>query len=303
MRSVLVGAVDSTQVALRAMGRAGAPPALLVTLPPERRTRHSDYLDLAPHAAALATEVCHAADVNAEATLARIEAAAPDYLFVIGWSQICRAPLLGVARLGAIGFHPAALPRMRGRAVIPWTILEREPRTGSTLFWLDQGVDTGPILAQRLFGVVPDETAGSLYRKHMQALDGLLPEALDLLRSFDPPRIRQDESLATWCARRMPEDGLIDWRAPAEEILLLIRAVGPPYPGAFTSCRGRRLTILAAEPFLDSRRYVGLPGQIQLVRDDRLVIRCGDGLCITATDWRHEGEAPPKLHTRLGTCT
>ena len=300
MRSVLIGAVEGSRVALHAMAKEGWGPDLLITLPPERRGRHSDFVDLNDEAGQLNVEVFHAANVNDDDTIRRLEDLAPDYVFVIGWSQLCGPRFLDVARRGTIGYHPAPLPHMRGRAVIPWTILRREQRTGGTLFWIDEGTDSGPILQQQMFDLDKDETVASLYEKHMQTLGSMLPEALAALRLKEPPMRAQDHSRATYCARRRPEDGFIDWQKPAEDVLLLIRAVGPPYPGAFTSYHGEKMMILGARIAAEGHRYIGLPGQIQLIDGKHLVVCCGDGVCLELTDWSLADGTIPKIHDKLG---
>jgi methionyl-tRNA formyltransferase len=244
--------------------------------------------------------VLHVKDINGPDTLDAIRAVLPDLSMVIGWSQICRKPFLEIARTGNIGFHPAPLPRLRGRAVVPWTILTDQPTTGSTLFWLDDGVDSGEILLQRTFEVSPDETARTLYQKHLAALQELLPLALSMVESGTAPRIAQDHSLASYCAKRTADDGLIDWRETAADISRLIRAVGDPYPGAFTHHKGERLIIDEASIFANSDRYIGLVGQVQCHTDSGFVIRCGDGICIEVTRWRGGPEERPRIHARLG---
>ncbi len=300
MRSVLIGAVEGTRVALHAMAAAEWGPDLLITLPPERSGRHSDFVDLNNEAGDLGVPVFHAANINDEATLQCLEALSPDYVFVIGWSQICGPRFLEIARLGNIGYHPAPLPRLRGRAVIPWTILLDERQTGSTLFWIDEGTDSGPILAQQLFDLDGTETVTGLYEKHMEALGAMLPEALNALRLKDPPKHHQDHNKASYCARRRPEDGLIDWTQPARDVHRLIRAVGRPYPGAFTFSGTDKMTIFEAVLAEDGHRYIGLPGQIQVIDDDRIVVACGDGQCLALNDWSLESDTQPKIHTKLG---
>ena len=300
MRSALIGAVESSKVALDTLAAAGWGPDLLITLPPARAGRHSDFVDLNTGAAALEVPVFHSPNINDQATLERLSALSPDYVFVIGWSQICGPRFLDIAQRGTIGYHPAPLPRMRGRAVIPWTILMQEERSASTLFWIDEGMDTGPILAQMGFDLEPQETAATLYAKHMRALGAMLPDALTSLRRHQPPRHTQDHDRATYCARRRPEDGLIDWKQPADDVLRLIRAVGPPYPGAFTFHDGAKMTIAAAALADDGDRYIGLPGQIQAIDDGRLLVACGDRRCLALTGWSVEGGGTPKLHTKLG---
>ena len=83
-------------------------------------------------------------------------------------------------------------------------------------------------------------------------------------------------------------------------MLRLIRAVGRPYPGAFTFSGEHRMTVFEARPAKDGDRYIGLPGQIQAIDGERLVVACGDRRCLALTDWTLEGEGSPKIHTKLG---
>src|SRR3546814_501635 len=135
------------------------------------------------------SDVCSSDLSNAPDVLEAVSALAPDYVFVIGWSQICKPAFRQAAGGQVIGYHPAPLPRLRGRAVIPWTILLDEKITASTLFWIDDGVDSGPILAQRYFHIAPDETAAILYRQHMEALDRMLRESLPMIAQGSAPRL------------------------------------------------------------------------------------------------------------------
>jgi methionyl-tRNA formyltransferase len=300
LRTVFVGAVEGSLTALGALAAAGLPPRLVVTLPPGRAARHSDYADLAPAARAAGAATLFSADVNADETIGAIRDADADLLIVVGWSQICRAPFRASARLGAIGFHPAPLPRLRGRAVIPWTILLGETETAATLFWLDEGVDSGDLLLQRRFALAAEETARSLYDRHLAALATMLPEAVRLVAAGDAPRVPQDHARASWCAKRTPEDGRIDWRAPGAEVLRLIRAVGEPYPGAFTTFDGERIVIERARALEHPERFVGLPGQVQKAGPDAFAVRCGDGACVEVLAWRSPSGRAPKIHAKLG---
>jgi methionyl-tRNA formyltransferase len=300
MRIVFVGAVEGSKAALEALIQSGAVPNLVVTLPPELAGRHSDYSDLSGLARAAGCTVLHAKDINSVPVVEAVREAKPDLCMVIGWSQICKAEMRGVARLGSIGFHPAALPRLRGRAVIPWTILLGERETGSTLFWLDEGVDSGPILLQRRFAVAEDESARTLYAKHLDNLKLMLPEAVALIESGHAPRLHQDHAEASYCAKRTPEDGVIDWREPAASIVRLVRAVGEPYPGAFTYYRDEKLTIEAATVWPDSHRHIGVPGQVLARLDTGFAVQCGDRKSIEVHAWHMNSGAMPHTHSKLG---
>lgn len=300
MRFVLVGAVEGSRIALDALLSKGMLPSLVVTLPPEAADRHSDFADLTAPARAAGSAVFHTTNVNAEETLEAVRASAPDLVLVLGWSQICRQAFRAIPRLGVIGFHPSALPRLRGRGVIPWTILLDEKTTGSSLFWIDEGTDSGPLILQRLFALAPDETARSLYEKHVRNLAEMVPEAVALAAAGKAPRIEQDHNLASYCAKRVAEDGLIDWQRPATDILRLIRAVGEPYPGAFARQEGKPIHINVARTFADSFRYVGLVGQVQTHTPDGFTVMCGDRQCIEVTAWRTADGRRPAVHSKLG---
>lgn len=297
MRAIVVGAVESTRVALAALARGGWDVAAVVTLPLALAGRHSDFVDLAPDAAAVGADLIAAPDANAPEVVARLAALRPDIAFVIGWSQLCRPAM--VAALGGrlVGYHPAPLPRLRGRGVIPWTILLDEPITASSLFWIDEGVDSGPIIGQQYLHLARDETATTLYARHMAALATLLDRVLPELATGTAPALVQDERFATWAARRVPADGIIDWSAPACAVARLVRAVTRPYPGASTVSPRDALTVWHAEPWADGARHAGCPGQV-IARDDRgFAVRCGDGGGVWINDF--DGAAP-RLHDRLG---
>ena len=237
-------------------------------------------------------------DINAPQTIAALQHARPDLTLVVGWSQICQAPFRSIARLGTLGFHPAPLPRFRGRAVIPWTIIANVSETGSTIFRLDDGIDSGPIVAQELFAVAPDETARSLYEKHKRALGRLVPEALAAIAAKGAAGTPQDDKNASYCAKRTADDGLIDWREPAEHILRLIRAVGDPYPGAYTFGDGEKIVIEAARPHAPPGRYIGMPGQVQSHSGCGFTVLCGDGSTVEVTAWRGL-TGKPRMHRKL----
>lgn len=287
MKAIVVGAVESTRVTLKAL--ADNPRwkvSALVSLPATLAGRHSDFVDLAPDARACGATLIAAPNSNAPDVIDAVKSLDADIAFVIGWSQICKPEFRAAAGGNVIGYHPAALPRLRGRAVIPWTILLDEKITGSTLFWINDGVDSGPILAQKFLHVAPDETATTLYARHMNALDAMLRENLDAIADGRAARTPQDDRYATYAARRTEADGLIDWRAPAPTVERLVRAVTRPYPGAFTYLGGERLTIYAAELWTDARRHAAQPGQVIEKRANALAIACAEG-AILATDWTY----------------
>lgn len=187
-------------------------------------------------------------NVNDPEAVAALQAADLDWLFIIGWSQIAREAVLAAPRRGVLGMHPTLLPEGRGRAAIPWAILKGLRETGVTLFQLDQGVDTGPILAQEIVAIAPRETAGSLYTRVDQAHRTLMRRVWgDLAADRISPRPQDPSAGSVWPGRK-PEDGRLDLAMTCAEADRLIRAVTRPYPGAFLDSDGRRLRVWAAEP-------------------------------------------------------
>lgn len=299
MRAILVGAVESSRIALERIAASGEWTCpLVLTLPAGKAGRHSDFVDLGPEAEKAGSRIRPIDSVNDPVVLELLREEKADAIFVIGWSQICGEAFRKAAGGTLIGYHPAPLPRLRGRAVIPWTILNREPISGGTLFWIDEGVDSGPILSQRFFHVAPDETAQSLYDKHMRALSAMMDEALGALASGRAPRTVQDERFATWAARRTPADGVVDWTSCAAEIARLVRAVGRPYPGARSFDGPHGMTLWACE-VQGGASHSASPGQVVLSDGSGFSVMCGDGDLIRIVEWSHpEGRAPLR-HSRL----
>lgn len=299
MRIAFIGAVEGSLRALQTICEAGYRPDLVVTLGPERAADHSDYADLAPICAGFGLPILTIRPgIEKGDLLAALRAVQPDLILVIGWSRILDADIREVPRVGCLGFHPSALPRMRGRGVVPWQILSGATEGGATLFWLDEGTDTGDIAAQRLFSIDPiHETARSLYDRAVNEMTTMLAPLLDRIAKGERPAVPQDDKRATLCARREPKDGMIDWTAGAAEIDRLIRAVGPPYPCAFThDASGAVMTLREARLNGKKGYYLGVPGQVQAVDAGTVTVMCGDGECIDLIDFQGR---MPRLHDRF----
>lgn len=268
---------------------------MVVTLDTSLAGRHSDFVDLTPVAQAAGAALLPVVNVNNADMVDRIAAARPDYIFVVGWSQICRAELLSLCPGRVVGYHPAALPRLRGRAAIPWTILNDEKITAGTLFTIGEGLDDGPILEQKFFHIAEDENATTLYARHMGALSDMMDRLLPRLLTGAVKGEPQEERYASWAARRTREDGRIDWRKDAADILRLIRAVTRPYPGAVASLSGEEWSIFNAVPDPESGRHLACPGQVVAHREHGFSVQCGNGT-IWIDDWSGPGDALPKIH-------
>lgn len=275
MNAALIGSVSSSAAALRGMIRGRLPVTAVLGLHERHREAVSDYHDLRP-LAEQANAPFLAFDRVTEPVVADfLQRHRPDWLFVIGLSQLVPAQLRAVARAGVVGFHPTMLPEGRGRAPVAWTILLQRP-AAANLFFLTEEPDAGDIIDQRPVDVLPDDYAEDLIARTNVVLEQMVADLSPAFAAGRVPRRPQDHGKATYYPRRRPQDGLIDWSRPAEEIYRLIRAVGRPYPGAFTFCGGRRLIVWRARP-LENLQAEGPPGTVVAGTPDRPVIQTGRG--------------------------
>lgn len=222
-------------------------------------------------------------------------------------TQIVPAQVFSVPRLGSVCFHPSLLPKYRGASAINWALINGETTTGVTLFWVDQGIDTGPILLQKEVAVEPDDTTGSLYFNKIFPLGvDAIGEAVDLIEAGNPPRIVQDESKATYDPPCRDEHAKIDWSKPAEQVYNLIRGCDPQ-PGAHTTWQGKMVRIFDAR--MKSGSNTTPAGQVTGIGAEEITIALNGG-ALTVKRVRGEGakvsgaefakQADLKVGDRLG---
>ena len=182
-----------------------------------------------------------------------------------------------IPKYGSICFHPSLLPKHRGPSSINWAIISGAKKTGLTIFWPNDGLDEGEIILQKEVDIEKNDTLGSVYFQKIFPLgvDAVI-ESIDLVRAGNPPRIKQDESKATyesWCKH---EDAKIDWQRPVGEVYNLIRGTNPQ-PGAWTTYKGEVLKLydcIVTEVF-------GSPGEIKNISENGISVGVkGGGLLI-----------------------
>jgi methionyl-tRNA formyltransferase len=210
---------------------------------------------------------------------------APDFLFSFYYRSMLGAPLLKAARRGALNMHGSLLPRYRGRAPVNWAILHGERETGATLHYMVERADAGEIVDQLAVPILQDDDAREVFSKVTVAAETVLARSLPGLVAGTAPRLPQRIEPGQYFGRRRPEDGRIDWTRSAADIHNLVRAVAPPFPGAFSVIDGTRWTIqrTRVEP-----RTISPSDRPRLFgADSRCYAACCDGsvlrLCAAAT--------------------
>ncbi|MCC6610619.1 MAG: formyltransferase [Burkholderiales bacterium] len=228
-------------------------------------------------------------DPNAPQVLERIGALAPDFIFSFYYRRMLGPRLLAAAQRGAFNMHGSLLPKYRGRAPVNWAVLHGERETGATLHEMVAKPDAGRIAGQQAVPILPNDTAREVFDKVTVAAEITLDRALPRILAGTAELRAQDFARGSYFGGRRPEDGRIDWTRSARAVHDLVRAVAPPYPGAFSFIGGQELRILRTLD-LGERQDPGA-GPALLARAGRLCVRCADGGLLRVLDAEF-GNAP-----------
>ena len=205
----------------------------------------------------------------------------PDIAVVVGCRILIPSAVYQVPPLGTLAVHDSLLPAYRGFAPLNWSILNGEDHTGVTLFYLNELMDGGDIVAQQRVSIAPDDTAPLVYEKVCQATVDLILGVLPRLERGEASRTPQDYTQGSLTCSRTPADGMIDWSASTQAIHDQVRGLTFPYPGAFTFYEGKKLIIWTAHRLDNVPLYAGrIPGRVVgRLRDQECVdVLTGDGI-------------------------
>lgn len=214
-------------------------------------------------------------DPNAPAIVEKIRGLQPDFLFSFYYRLMLKAALLAVPTRGAFNMHGSLLPKYRGRVPVNWAVLRGETRTGATLHEMVEKPDAGRIVAQEAVAILPDDLAIDVFRKVTGAAERVLARSVPKLIDGSAALRAQDLSEGGCFGGRRPEDGRIDWSLPAIRVHNLVRAVAPPYPGAFTDVEGKRLRVLRTR--LMAETGTAQPPALLYVKNGRCYAACAGG--------------------------
>lgn len=210
----------------------------------------------------------------------------PDAIVIVAYGQIIPQWMIDIPPLGCINLHASLLPKYRGAAPIAWAIMRGEEETGVTTMKIDAGLDTGDILLERREPILRDDTRETLEERLSTIGAELMVETLRGLERGDITPQPQDSSQASMAPKLRKEDGRIDWTRPAPEIARRVRAL-TPWPGAYTSFRGKMLHIWAAEP-IPAGEELRIPGSIA-TEQDQFAVACGEGTLLVIREVQLQG--------------
>ena len=266
-----MGAADFAVPALDALADAGHDIAAVYTQPPRPAGRGRKERPTPVHLRAreLRLEILTPVSLRGGAEQARFAALKPDVAAVVAYGLLLPSAILAAPRLGCLNIHPSLLPRWRGAAPVARAILAGDTDTGVSIVKMDEGLDTGPVLAQTRVAMPDRATTGAFEAKLARLGATMLVETL---QAYDAGTISprpQDEAGATYAHKFAKQDGAIDWSRPADEIDRQVRAMSP-WPGAWFTLGDSSVRVLACEPAPGN----GAPGTLL---NDGFVVACGTG--------------------------
>jgi len=282
VRILFLGTPDFAVPSLEALLRGPDEVVGVVSQPdrPRGRGRKSEPPPVVEAARATGIPVFQPDKLHGSESLDALRALRPDLAVTAAFGRFLRRSLLDLPPHGCLNVHASLLPRHRGAAPITRAILDGDAWTGITIFRLDEGMDTGPLILQRVERILPDDTTGSLTTR-LALLGGVaLREACDAIRSGHARFLPQAEELATYAPLLSKDDGRCSFDRPADLCERFVRAMFP-WPGASARARGEALRLLRVEPLdlIDPARPAGevvavdpypvvaaRPGRVRLVR-------------------------------------
>ena len=276
-RVVFMGTPQFTVPALDALCSIPAVAVVAAYTPPDRRQGRGQTLAPSPvkqRAQQLGIPVEQPATLRNPTAVERLSAYAPDLVVVAAYGRILPTAVLNLPRFGCLNLHPSLLPRHRGPSPVAGAILAGDDATGVTVMLLDEGMDTGPIVAQRLRSIGPEDDAetltGQLFRDGAALLNEIIPDWIAGALAAVP----QDHEQATYTSKLERADGVADWTRPAELLCRQQRAYAP-WPGLHTKWGGKEVKLLDVVPEPDG---YAAPGVVTATADEPVAVGSGRGL-------------------------
>lgn len=276
MNILFMGSGEFAVPTLRALAKVAKVQAVF-TQPDRPAGRHLQLKASAvkQEALHLALPVCQPDRLKDPDVVKQIEGFHPDALVVASYGQIVPKAVLDIPRLGPINLHGSLLPRLRGAAPVQWAIINGERQTGVTTFFMDPGLDSGPLLLQRAIRIEPEDNALTLESKLAQVGSLLMLETLDLLSEERLRAVPQDPELVTTAPKLKRDDGFMPWERTARSLDCFVRGMYPD-PGAYTLFGGNRLKVHRAR--VVDEQSAGPPGQIVGLTADAMWVQTGAGV-------------------------
>lgn len=289
---VFCGTPQFAVATLEKLVAAGFPVSLVLTQPDRPKGRGLDLIasPVKQSATRYGLPVLQPEKIKTNQELQhRLRQAAPGAIVVVGYGRIIPKWMLDLPRYGNINLHASILPKYRGAAPIQWAIASGEKLTGVTTMRIDEGLDTGDILLQQELGIADDDTSETLAPRLAAIGADLMVETLFRLQASEITAQPQDHAQATLAPILTKEDARIDFRRTAQEIYNRFRGF-QPWPGAFTTFRGKVLRVTAVKPVMQPGSETALAGGQLFLRGSQLLVGCGERSVVELLEVQLEGK-------------
>lgn len=257
----------------------------------EKSTFNSDFSDLKPLCIANKTPYLLVDNINSHHSIEWIKNLNPDITFCFGWSSLIKKEVLNIALMGVVGYHPAALPKNRGRHPLIWALALGLEKSASTFFFMDEGADTGNILSQVDFEIAYQDDAQSIYKKvvdiALYQIEKFIPELGD--NSFITTK--QIDNSSNFWRKRNESDGQIDFRMSSRAIYNLTRALTSPYVGAHIKYNGNNYSVWEVKEINSFQENIE-PGKVLSVDHKSFIVKSYDSAVEII---RHDFKILPKV--------
>lgn len=288
MRIVFLGTPDFAVPPLQALHRAGQEIVAVVTQPDRRRNRgHMQPTPVKACAMDLGLPVLSPEKIKSPEAIAALSALQPDLFVVVAYGQILSRAVLDIPRRGSINIHASLLPKYRGAAPIHWAVIHGEQETGVSIMYLDEGMDTGPVVATARTPIGAEDTTEELFARLSTLGAELLLEVVQQMEQGEVQAVPQDAALASYAPLLSRDIERIDWSMDAAALHNLIRGLNS-WPGCHTYFRGKRLKLW--ESRLLEGESKAAPGTVVHCDNRGLTMACGSGLLLL-TRVQPEGKA------------
>ena len=235
---------------------------------------NTDYKDLTNLCKNNKIDIHYTKSVNSKTTVSWIKNKHPDYIFCFGWSQILGKEILKIPKKYVVGFHPSQLPLFRGRHPIIWSIILGLKKTASTFFIINENIDDGPIINQKMIKINDNETSLNLYLKIIKKAKEQMKEILISIRKDNVKIVKNKKVNKTFLRKRSFVDGQIDWRMRAVDIDRLVRGLGAPYPGAHIIFKDNLYKIWEVK-VVKNNQFIE-PGKVISNKKNKPILKCAD---------------------------
>jgi methionyl-tRNA formyltransferase len=276
MNIIFFGSSEFSVLSLQSLIGSKHKLLLVVTHPDRRKGRHLLFSPspVKVFSKSLGIEV-YEAEVLDEESVKFLKEKNADLFVVIDFGKILSKEILEIPKKFCINVHPSLLPKYRGPAPINWAIINGEERTGVTVIKMNERLDSGDIILQEELNIEADDTAITLKDKLSKLAARILLKVLDSIEINEFSTFPQNESLASFARKLKKQDGLINWRDPAEKIYNKVRGL-LAWPGAFTYWRGKLLKIWRASVELGESEVEA--GRIVGISKEKITVVCGSNL-------------------------